>query len=120
VVLFSAFFVYFSQTRRFLCIAAFDAHSHPQDPSAVAGSSPSLSLIHSAHPTTAARASSSSAMLIDAATVSSTPSSTGEWFCFLRFLFISLKHAAFSALQHSMPTVSRMIHPRSTTRGTHL
>ena len=38
----------FSQTRRFLCIAAFDAHSHPHAPSALPGSSPSLSLIHSA------------------------------------------------------------------------
>ena len=72
-----------------------------------------------AYPTTAAldllSASSSSAMLIDAATVSSTPSSTGEWFCFLRFLFISLEHAAFSALQPSMPTCPRVVHPRSTT-----
>ena len=71
-----------------------------------------------AYPMTAAldllRASSSSAMLIDAATVSSTPSSTGEWFCFLRFLFISLEHAAFSALQPSMPTCPRVVHPRST------
>ncbi len=44
-----------------------------------------------AYPTTAARdllsASSSSAMLIDAATVSSTPSSTGEWFCFCALFF---------------------------------
>ena len=72
-----------------------------------------------AYPTTAAldllSASSSSAMLIDAATVSSTPSSTGEWFRFLRFLFISLKHAAFSALHPSMPTRPRVFHPRSTT-----
>lgn len=46
---------------------------------------------------------------------SSGPSSTGEWFRFLRFLFISLKHAAFSALHPSMPTRPRVFHPRSTT-----
>ena len=45
----------------------------------------------------------------------SGPSSTGEWFRFLRFLFISLKHAAFSALHPSMPTRPRVFHPRSTT-----
>ena len=31
----------------------------------------------------------------------------------LRFVFLSLKHAAFSALQHSMPTRTRMLHLRS-------
>ena len=30
-----------------------------------------------------------------------------------RFVFLSLKHAAFSALQNSMPTRTRMLHPRS-------
>ena len=44
---------------------------------------------------------------------SSGPSSTGEWFRFLCFLFISLKHAAFSALHPSMPTRPRVFHPRS-------
>ena len=46
---------------------------------------------------------------------SSGPTSTGEWFRFLRFLFISLKHAAFSALHPSMPTRPRVFHPHSTT-----
>ena len=46
---------------------------------------------------------------------SSGPTSTGEWFRFLRFLFISLKHGAFSALHPSMPTRPRVFHPRSTT-----
>ena len=34
---------------------------------------------------------------------------------FLRFVFLSLEHAAFSALQPSMPTRPRLFHPRSTT-----
>ena len=45
----------------------------------------------------------------------SGPSSTGEWFRFLRFPLISLKHSAFSALHPSMPTGRRVFHPRSTT-----
>ena len=44
---------------------------------------------------------------------SSGPTSTGEWFRFLRFLFISLKHGAFSALHPSMPTRPRVFHLRS-------
>jgi hypothetical protein len=39
--------------------------------------------------------------------------STGVWIFSLRFVFLSLKHAAFSALQHSMPTRTRMLHLRS-------
>jgi hypothetical protein len=46
---------------------------------------------------------------------SSGLTSTGVWIFSLRFVFLSLEHAALSVLQPSIPTRPRVFHPRSTT-----